>query len=72
MLDELKFAFAELGEKAGIIIIALIALWDFIIVGIRGFTEWHIGSLGIVGIIIGLVFVWIGSWARGYFEGRRR
>jgi len=45
------------GEVIGLVSIALVSLWDFIITGARGFFEYNVGPKGIILIWLGLVLI---------------
>ena len=42
------------GELAGLVLIALVSFWDFIVIGGRGFFEYAIAWKGILAIWVGL------------------
>ena len=45
------------GEAWGLVLIAIVCLWDFVMLGIRHFAEWRIAPAGQVALIIGIVLI---------------
>lgn len=56
-IEDLKVDLAIWGRKVGYSLIALISLWDFFVMGFRGFYEYSISYLGVSGIWIGLLII---------------
>lgn len=57
MKDDLIIAFGIWGEVLGLILIALVTLWDIFISGARGFMQYSICWKGIILIWLGIGLV---------------
>lgn len=57
MREVAEFLIGVYGEVTGLYIIALVSIWDFVVLGLRGFFEYRIGWIGIVAIWIGIALI---------------
>lgn len=49
-------------------IATIIVLWDFFVGGLRGFFEWNIGWLGMLGLLISLALMWLARYIDNEFR----
>ena len=56
-MNKLRFLVGIYGELVGLAVIALVCLWDFIYLGVRGFLQYSVSPLGIIVILLGVVLI---------------
>lgn len=61
MLTNIWVWIGQYGRKVGLSMVAGVALYDVVIQGLRGFSEYAIGYKGIAVILAGVYLVWKGD-----------
>lgn len=65
MIDKIKYVIGLYGEFIGIGLITLVVIYDPLIIGLRGFLEWRIGTVGYIATLIGTLLITLSKhWQR--------